>query len=265
MPDPAHQGLDTGRMYQSVEKSSLPDDSTRIPTSHDFSVIREPTRQNEPATSIKTRHVPGSSQGVYVCKKPASLALSHFPVPHLSHSEEREITKPLVPRRREDVRPPREPPEKIQKRSATEQRSSPPGTASISQRPNRKPRQHRSRYVVSPTGEGGLTPDIPEGTWGMRVQQLEELMRELREGTSPLEIGQDQVETGYSTTLEGMMEEISASRKPAERDESRGEERSSPNARTGRGRVYQRNNGHFPNIDGEIVAAQEDNGLGQFD
>ncbi|KAG6856976.1 hypothetical protein H0H87_011365 [Tephrocybe sp. NHM501043] len=73
-------------------------------------------------------------------------------------------------------------------------------TSSYPRSRHQTPLANATQTIISPTAEG---------PYGMGVQQLEGLMQELKDSRpSNLETGQDQVGTGFSTTLVGMMEEI---------------------------------------------------------
>ncbi|KAG6896079.1 hypothetical protein C0992_010453 [Termitomyces sp. T32_za158] len=218
LPDPAYQGAKRGRMNQRVEKSTLQACSARILTPY-FPAVSESTRQNEVSTSVKTQYNRSTQ------------------VQRLSDSEERRIKQP---RRKEDAwqysktptnvlnLPTKPSSSRLPYVSVQSPRATAPYHLARNPQHLNKPKTDRPQHVASATSEGtGTSPigHLPEGAWGMRMQQLEELIWELRGETAPLELGQDQVGTGHSTTLTAMMEEISEHRKSVEKNQFRGEER----------------------------------------
>ncbi|KAH0578366.1 hypothetical protein H2248_003980 [Termitomyces sp. 'cryptogamus'] len=216
-----HQNLDSGPIHQSVEKSSLQASSAWILTPRDFPLVRVPKRQNEASASRETRCMSGMDN-------------SRQGVPGLSYDQEQQITKPLVPRRRR----PQEKGYQTLNRSSTEtsfqirqlqqimlqlQHDIALPDLTISSQGDLNPDLYQDVINETSTSTGTHRQMLPEGSYGMRVQQLEELMRDLREGTAHSELGlQDQVGTGHSETLAGLMEEILV----LQRNQSRRGERS---------------------------------------
>ncbi|KAG6812725.1 hypothetical protein H0H92_000942 [Tricholoma furcatifolium] len=87
------------------------------------------------------------------------------------------------------------------------------GTAtSVPQSQNESPTDlNRTSYFEADTNSitTEIHRDIAEGSFGMSAQQLEGLMRELRDGgTSFSQMSEDMVGTGHSTTLAGFMHEM---------------------------------------------------------